>query len=165
MASQPLQSEHLPPKGEKFGVETGERASKQIETPLNSDSSEKVFKSSSEEYAQLQQRIFLVILVVSALAVPITAYFFGIVAASSLLLGSIFGALYLRLLARSVGKIGQGGRQVSKVQLLVPVVLVLLASRLQQVELIPSLLGFLLYKPSLIIQFLFENWISAETPN
>ena len=146
-------------------METGEGPSNQIEIPLNSDSSEKASKSSSEEYAQLQQRIFLVILLVSALAVLITAYFFGIVTASSLLFGSLLGALYLRLLARSVGKLGKAGRHVSKVQLLVPVVLVLVASRLPQIELIPSLLGFLLYKPSLIIQFLFESWISAETPN
>ena len=146
-------------------METGEGPSNQIEIPLNSDSSEKASKSSSEEYAQLQQRIFQVILVVSALAVAITAYFFDIVTASSLLLGSMFGAIYLRLLARSVGKLGKSGRHVSKVQLLVPVVLVLVASRLQQIELIPSLLGFLLYKPSLIIQFFLESWITAETPN
>jgi len=43
---------------------------------------------------------------------------------------------------------------VGKIQLLVPVLLVLAASKVPQLDLIPALLGFLLYKPALIIQFL-----------
>lgn len=125
-------------------------------------SSEKVSNSSLEEYAQLQQRIFLVTLFVSVFAVAITAFFFGFVPSSSLLVGALFGALYLRLLARSIEKVGNGRKSVSKVQLLVPVVLVLIAAKLSQIELIPSLLGFLLYKPSLIIQYLLDFRIGSE---
>lgn len=124
---------------------------------LNSLKPAEKSKSSSVEYEQLQRRIFRLTLMISALAVSISAFFFDIQAASSMLVGSMFGIFYLRLLAKSVGKISQQSRNLGKVQLLVPVLLVLVVSRLPQLELLPALLGFLLYKPSLIVQFLFES--------
>ena len=77
--------------------------------------------------------------------------------AASVLVGSLAGVLYLRLLARSVGKLGNGSKKVGKLQLLVPVVLVLAAARLPQLELLPALLGFLLYKPALILQAVLDS--------
>ena len=74
-----------------------------------------------------------------------------------MLIGGLAGALYLRLLARSVGKLGKGSKKVSKLQLLVPVVLVMAAARLPQLELLPALLGFLLYKPAVILQALTDR--------
>ncbi len=124
---------------------------------LNSLKPAEKSKSSSVEYEQLQRRIFRLTLMISALAVSISAFFFDIQAAISMLVGSMFGIFYLRLLAKSVGKISQQSRNLGKVQLLVPVLLVLVVSRLPQLELLPALLGFLLYKPSLIVQFLFES--------
>jgi hypothetical protein len=74
--------------------------------------------------------------------------------APSLLFGALSGILYFRLLARGIGRLGTSSKIVGKVQLLVPVILVLVSSRFPQLDLIPALLGFLLYKPALIIQFL-----------
>ena len=73
---------------------------------------------------------------------------------SWLLIGALSGIFYFRLLARGVGRLGTSSKIVGKVQLLVPVLLVLVSSRFPQLDLIPALLGFLLYKPALIIQFL-----------
>ena len=96
-------------------------------------------------------------MLVSALAVAITAFFFESQVAISLLIGALSGVLYLRLLARSIGKLGTSSKSVSKIQLVVPGVLVLAASKLSQFELLPALVGFLLYKPSLIFQTLLES--------
>ena len=41
--------------------------------------------------------------------------------------------------------------------LLVPVVLVLAAAKLPQLELLPALIGFLLYKPALILQAVLDG--------
>ena len=112
---------------------------------------------SIDEYVQLQQRIFRAALIVSALAVTFTALFFDFYASISLLIGALAGLLYFRLLARSIGKLGKSSKSVSKIQLLVPVLLVLTVSRLSQLDLLPALLGFLLYKPSLIFQTLIET--------
>ena len=123
---------------------------------LNLASSETTFGDTQNEYVKLQQRIFKLTIVVSAFAALIAAVFVNSQASISLLVGAFAGILYLRLLARSIGKLGEGSASVSKFQLLVPVVLVLAITKLPQLDLIPSLVGFLLYKPSLIIQFLLK---------
>jgi len=121
------------------------------------DTSEDSLKTSSEEYELLQRRIFLIHIVLSAFAVSITFFLFGFYFSLSLLLGSFAGIIYLRLLAKSIGKLGNEANSVSKFQLLVPVLLVLVVSKTPQLELIPALLGFLLYKLSLILQVMLES--------
>ena len=87
-------------------------------------------------------------------SVGIAGFFWGIHVSASLFIGALSGIFYFRLLARGVGRLGTSSKIVGKVQLLVPVLLVLVSSRFPQLDLIPALLGFLLYKPALIIQFL-----------
>lgn len=110
-----------------------------------------------DTYARLQRRLILATLIVSALAVPFTALVFDLHSAGCLLVGALAGVLYLRLLARSVAKLGNGSKKVGKLQLLVPVVLVLAAAKLPQLELLPALIGFLLYKPALILQAVVDR--------
>lgn len=104
------------------------------------------------DFHRLQRRLLLATSVAAAIAVPLTALVFGWTVALSLLIGSLAGLLYLRLLARSVARLGEASRSLSKVQLLVPVVLVLACSRIPHLQLVPALVGFLLYKPALIVQ-------------
>ena len=108
-------------------------------------------------YFRLQRRLLLATLLLSAVAVAVTAVLGSISTALSLLVGALSGLLYLWLLSRSVTKLGENSRRVSKVQLLVPVVLVLLASRVPQLSILPALLGFLLYKPAVILQAVFDT--------
>ena len=110
-----------------------------------------------EEYRRLQNRLLIATLVAVGLAVPPTALLFGISEALSLLTGGLCGLLYLRLLARSVSRIGPDRRSVGKLQLLVPLVLVLASARFPALQLLPALLGFLLYKPALIVQALASD--------
>ncbi len=130
---------------------------KSTESNLSLGPSDEPLQDSSDEYVLLQQRIFRAALIVSAFAVSITALLFDLHVSISLLIGALSGILYLRLLARSIGKLGKSSKSVSKIQLVVPVVLVLAVSKLSQLELLPALLGFLLYKPSLIFQILLES--------
>jgi len=108
----------------------------------------------SDEYLELQFRVLRLTFLFTIFSVGIAGFFFGIQASASLLLGALSGIFYFRLLARGVGKLGTSSKIVGKVQLLVPVLLVLASSRFPQLDLLPALLGFLLYKPALIIQFL-----------
>ena len=110
-----------------------------------------------EAYQRLQRRLLLATLVATALAVPSCWVLADLSAAASLLVGALAGLLYLVLLARSVAKLGPGSRSVSKVQLLVPVVLVLAAARIPSLQMLPALVGFLLYKPALIVQAVFDS--------
>ncbi len=141
-----------PLEGVEIEVESGVEAAISPDSALEPPSS-----GSLDDYAQLQRRLILATLIVSALAVSITALVFSLHTAASLLVGALGGVLYLRLLARSVGKLGNGSKKVGKTQLLVPVVLVLAGARIPQLDLLPALLGFLLYKPALILQAFSET--------
>jgi ATP synthase protein I len=107
-------------------------------------------------YLRLQRRLIVATIVATAMAVPFTALVFDLPTAASLLVGGLAGLLYLRLLARSVSRLGGDRKSVGKVQLLVPVVLVLAAARIPQLEMLPALLGFLLYKPALLVQAVLD---------
>ena len=103
-----------------------------------------------EDYARLQRRLMLATLFVSLIAALVTALRFDLHVARSLLVGAFAGLLYLRLLARSVARLGGGSRQVGRFQLVVPMLLIVASSRLPQLDLLPAFLGFLLYKPCLL---------------
>ena len=121
---------------------------------LDMDSSDTLSGVKSDEYLELQFQVFRLTLLLTIFSVGIAGFFWGIQASASLLLGALSGIFYFRLLARGVGRLGTSSKIVGKVQLLVPVILVLASSRFPQLHLIPALIGFLLYKPALIIQFL-----------
>jgi ATP synthase protein I len=110
-----------------------------------------------EDFRRLQRRLLLATAWVSAAVVPLTALIWDPATAASLLVGSAAGLLYLRLLSRSVSRLGVDSKSVGKVQLLVPVVLVLAAARIPALQMLPALLGFLLYKPALILQAVLDG--------
>jgi ATP synthase protein I len=110
-----------------------------------------------DDYRRLQRRLLVATVLATALAVPSVALVFDPATAASLLVGSLAGLLYLFLLARSVTRLGVASKSVSKVQLLVPIVLVLAAARIPQLQMLPALLGFLLYKPALIVQAVLDG--------
>ncbi|MCP9771326.1 hypothetical protein KBY66_01575 [Synechococcus sp. Tobar12-5m-g] len=105
-----------------------------------------------DDYARLQRQLLVATMALAVVVVPLSALLFGRFTAISLLLGSLAALLYLKLLARTVARIGPDSRQVGKAQLLVPVVLVLAASRVPGLEIVPALVGFLLYKPAILLQ-------------
>ena len=121
---------------------------------LDIDSLDSSSEIKSDEYLELQFRVFRLTFLLTIFSVGIAGFFWGIQASASNLIGALSGIFYFRLLARGVGRLGTSSKIVGKVQLLVPVILVLVSSRFPQLDLIPALLGFLLYKPALIIQFL-----------
>lgn len=110
-----------------------------------------------EHFRRLRRRLLVSTLLASLAAVPVCWLLFDLPAALSLLVGAIAGLLYLVLLARSVARLGGDKRSVSKIQLLVPVVLVLASARLPSLELVPALVGFLLYKPALLVQAVLDR--------
>lgn len=157
LATPPLPHDADVPAGAEASEGSAEALAAETSDTLDSPSEVEVASTPPDDYLRLQQRLLLATLSVSALAALITALVFDLHTAGSLLVGGLAGLLYLRLLARSVGKLGNGSKKVGKTQLLVPVVLVLASARLPQLELLPALLGFLLYKPALILQVLLDS--------
>jgi len=109
--------------------------------------------SNNDEYTKLQLTIFGITFIVSIFVASITGIFLGFTFGLSILIGAIAGIFYLRLLAKSVGKLGKESTGVSKLQLLVPVCLFIFASKLGSLDIFPAMIGFFIYKPSLIFYF------------
>ena len=109
--------------------------------------------SQNDEYTKLQLSIFGITFVVSILLASITGIFLGFTFGFSIFIGAIAGIFYLRLLAKSVGKLGRESPGVSKLQLLVPVCLFIFASKLGSLDIFPAMIGFFIYKPALILYF------------
>jgi ATP synthase protein I len=108
--------------------------------------------ATADPFLRLQRRLLLATLLVALVVALFTWPLFGASAARSLLLGGCCGLLYLRLLARSVARIGPDSRSLGRFQIVVPALLVVAAARIPALELLPALIGFLLYKPALLLQ-------------
>tara|TARA_B100001989_G_C24361967_1_gene375013 strand:+ start:59 stop:538 length:480 start_codon:yes stop_codon:yes gene_type:complete len=111
------------------------------------------FFSKNDEYTKLQITIFGITFIFAILVASITGIIFGYTFGFSVFIGAIAGIFYLRLLAKSIGKIGKESTRVSQLQLLVPVCLFIFASKLGSLDIFPAMIGFFIYKPSLIFYF------------
>ena len=107
----------------------------------------------NDEYTKLQITIFGITFIVAILVASITGIIIGYTFGFSVFIGAIAGIFYLRLLAKSIGKIGKESNGVSQLQLLVPICLFLFASKLGSLDIFPAMIGFFIYKPSLIFYF------------
>ena len=105
-----------------------------------------------DEFIRLQTRLLTATLLLSVAATLITLVWFGGPTALSLMIGAGCGLLYLRLLARSVSRLGNETRSLSRFQIVVPALLVVACTRIPALELLPALIGFVLYKPALLLQ-------------
>lgn len=133
-------------------ADTGNASDRHGHTVTAGDSSTSCESTADAEYGRLQGRLLLATLIVTVLATAICWPAFGGAAARSLLLGGCCGLLYLRLLARSVARIGPESRSLGRFQIVVPALLVVAAARIPAIELLPALAGFVLYKPALLLQ-------------
>ena len=107
--------------------------------------------SPMEEFFRLRQRVLRLTLTITIGAVLFTALVWDLRICLSLLAGAAAGVLYLLLLSRSVERLGERSNRFGKAHLGVPVLLFVLALRLQGLDFLSSFLGFLLYKPAVLL--------------
>ncbi len=143
--------EHLPGKNVHGSPTQGN--SFIIKTKLVFASQLQKLFSKNDEYTKLQITIFGITFIVATLVASITGIIIGYTFGFSVFVGAIAGIFYLRLLAKSIGKIGKESNGFSQLQLLVPVCLFLFASKLGSLDIFPAMIGFFIYKPSLIFYF------------
>ena len=143
--------EHLPGKNVNDSPTQGNSFINKIKFVFASQL-QKLF-SKNDEYTKLQITIFSITFIVAILVASITGIIIGYTFGFSVFIGAIAGIFYLRLLAKSIGKIGKESNGFSQLQLLVPVCLFLFASKLGSLDIFPAMIGFFIYKPSLIFYF------------
>ena len=103
------------------------------------------------DFFRLRQRVLRLTLIITIGASLFTASVWDLWTCLSLLAGAAAGVLYLLLLSRSVERLGKSSNSLGKAHLGVPVLLFILALRLQGLHLLPAVLGFVLYKPAILL--------------
>jgi ATP synthase protein I len=108
-------------------------------------------ENSMGEYQQLKQELYLITLAITAIAFATVVYFYGLRIASNYLLGAVTGVVYLRLLARDVDRLGTETMKLSLNRQALVIVLMLVAAKWNQLQILPVFLGFLTYKAALLV--------------
>lgn len=113
---------------------------------------------SMQEFYQLRQELLLTSVVLMLVVFPAVWFFYSFNTALNYIVGAITALIYLRLLANNVEQLGRGKTKVGKSQLLVLVVVLVIATRWQQLHILPVFLGFLTYKAAILV-YMFRTVI------
>ena len=115
---------------------------------------------SMQDFYQLYQEILIGLLALTGIIFIFVWIFYSLNIALNYLIGACTGVVYLRMLAKDVERLGREKEQLSKTRLALLIGLILLASRWNQLQILPIFLGFLTYKAALIIYAIRTTFIS-----
>ncbi|NEO56832.1 MAG: ATP synthase subunit I [Okeania sp. SIO3B5] len=118
------------------------------------DTAEAEPNPSMQEYYKLQQELYVITLTITGIIFIFVWVFYSLNIALNYLIGATTSVVYLRMLAKEVESIGGDKRSVGKTRLAIFVGLIILATQLNQLKILPIFLGFLTYKAALIIHVL-----------
>ncbi|MCS6813997.1 MAG: ATP synthase subunit I [Cyanobacteria bacterium] len=122
----------------------------EIEAVPDVAESSNIQTDSMQEYYDLQRQLLITTLVILAIVFGCVWYFYSLAIALNYLIGGCTGAVYLRMLGKSVEQLGRQRKRLGNTRLLLLVGLIIVASRWHQLEIIPIFLGFLTYKLAVI---------------
>lgn len=105
------------------------------------------------DYYQLQRLLYFIMVICTAIAIPAIWYFYGLNIALNYLLGAIGGSVYLKMLASDVAAMGTDGPQarMGVKGIGIFILLMLVATKWSQLQVLPVFLGFLTYKVAIVI--------------
>jgi ATP synthase protein I len=118
-------------------------------------------EDSMAEYYQVKQTLLLGTLIFILVCFPICWKFYTLNIALNYLLGGCFSLVYLNMLAREVERLGTNKRRLGFTRLALFVGLIIVASQIQQLKVIPIFIGFLTYKATLLFYILPSSLLKS----
>lgn len=109
---------------------------------------------SMQEYYKLQEDLLKTTLILTGVVFVSVWIFYSLNIALNYLIGACTGVVYLRMLARNVAQLGRGQKKISSSRLALLVGVILIASRVDQLQIMPIFLGFMTYKAAVIFYML-----------
>jgi ATP synthase protein I len=106
---------------------------------------------SMQEFYRLYQELLTITLVITGIIFVSVWIFYSLNIALNYLLGACTGLVYIRMLAKDVERLGPEKQKLSKTRFALLVIVILLASRWDELQVLPIFLGFLTYKATLIL--------------
>jgi ATP synthase protein I len=110
--------------------------------------------SSMQEYYQLQEELLKITLILTGVVFVSVWAFYSLNTALNYLIGACTGVVYLRMLARNVAQLGRERNKLGSARLALLIGVIVLATRLNELQIMPIFLGFLTYKAAVIFYML-----------
>jgi len=125
---------------------------------LASSNQSSLSKNAVDDYESLKSKIFIITLVLSGIIFLAVCSFYGLKVALNYLLGACTGVVYLKMLAQSVDELGKQRSRLGFSRLGVFIGVMILAARLEQLQVLPIFLGFMTYKVSILV-YLAQDFV------
>lgn len=132
-----------------------------LSSELETVTTESESSHSMDSYYQLQKELLVTTIILIAIAFGPIWWFYSLNIALNYLVGACTGVVYLKLLARNVERLGTQEQKVGKSQLAVFIGVMVFATQLEQLQVLPIFLGFLTYKAAILV---YTLKIVAKSP-
>jgi ATP synthase protein I len=119
--------------------------------PAVADAADQPVSNGMEDYQRLKQELLLTIAILTLPLFGLTWLGFGLNIALNYLLGAVVSLMYMRMLAQAVEKLGNENRKLNPNRLGLFALVIILATRVPQLQVLPIFLGFLTYKAALLV--------------
>ena len=131
-------------------------------TPLEAGSANSEPNASMQEYFQLQQELVLTTIALTGIIFISVWLFYSLNVALNYLLGACTCVVYLRMLAKDVERLGGEKKRLGSNRLALFIGLIVVATQLRSLQIMPIFLGFLTYKAALIV-YVLKTTLLADT--
>jgi ATP synthase protein I len=107
--------------------------------------------ASMEEYYSLQQELVVTTLTITGIIFISVWIFYSLNLGLNYVLGACVGVVYLRMLAKDVEALGRKKKKLGQTRIALFIGLIIVATQLNELKIVPIFLGFMTYKASIMV--------------
>lgn len=118
---------------------------------MSSKSMSEPISDGLEEYGRLKTKLIVITIVVGVIIDLTVWILYGWTIALSYAVGALVGTVYFRMLAKSVDRLGVESKGLGVSRFGLFIVLMVIAAKSNQLEILPAFFGFMTYKLSVLV--------------